>query len=228
MNYVKIILFGFLGGAIASFSFLSIPESDSTESIPTPTPSVIYSDFWQKIVADQSLSVVAIQTFKSGKIIREGSGMAVSSDGTIITTLDVISGADMLQVFHKDRILRGRVMKYDRFTNLAVIKVDLTDMNVVRLDRNYQFQPGQDVIISGKMVELSNPITFAQRGMINYILFKDIVIDTEPSYFLSGSQAINNSGITIGMVYLRNGASHLIKAEVIDDFIKNYFDSISI
>lgn len=226
MNYLKSILFGFLGGAIASFLFLSLLENESAEPVPTPTPTVIYSDFWQKIAADQALSTVAIQSFRSGKIIREGSGMVVSSDGVIVTTFDVISGADVLQVFHKDKILRARMMKYDGFKNLALLKVDSANMDVARLDRTYQFQPGQDVVVSGKLIELSNSVVFAQRGMISHILSKDIILDTKPNYFLSGSKAINNSGIIVGMIYLRGGTAHLTKAEVMDDFIKNYFESI--
>lgn len=228
MNYIKMVLFGFLGGALASFLFLSLPEKEPTEPtpIPTPTPTVISTDFWQKIAADQALSTVSIQSFKAGKIIREGSGMVVSSDGVIITTFDVISGTDILQVFHKDQILRAQTVRYDGFKNLALIKVDSANMDVARLDRNYQFQSGQDVVVSGKLIELSNSVVFAQRGMIGYILSKDIILDTKPNYFLSGSKAINNSGIVVGMTYLRNGTAHLIKAEVIDDFIKNYFESI--
>lgn len=226
MSYIKSILFGFLGGAIVSFLFLSLPEKESAEPVPTPTPTVIYSDFWQKIAADQSLSTVAVQSFRSGKIIREGSGIVVSSDGVIVTTFDVISGADVLQVFHKDKILRARTIKYDGFKNLALLKVESANMDVARLDRNYQFQAGQDVIVSGKLVELSNPVIFAQRGMISYILSKDIILDIEPNYFLSGSKAINNSGVVVGMTYLRSGSAHLIKSETIDDFIKNYFESI--
>ncbi|OGN05766.1 MAG: hypothetical protein A2750_04250 [Candidatus Yanofskybacteria bacterium RIFCSPHIGHO2_01_FULL_45_42] len=225
-NFFKTIIFGFLGGAIASFLFLSLLENKPAEPIPTPMPTVVSADFWQKITADQALSTVAIQSFKFGKIIREGSGMIISSDGVIITTFDVISGADVLQVFHKDKIFRAQTVRYDGFKNLALLKVDSTNMDVARLDRNYQFQSGQDVVVFGKLVELSNPVVFAQRGMVSYILSKDIILDTEPNYFLSGSKAINNSGIVIGMAYLRSGTTHLIKSEAIDDFIKNYFETL--
>ena len=159
-------------------------------------------------------------------MVREGSGIVISSDGVVITTFDVISGADVLQVFHRDKILRAKVIRYDGIKNLALLKVDSADMDVTRLDRDYQFQPGQDVIVSGKMVELSNSVVFAQRGMISYILSKDIVIDTEPNYFLSGSKVINNSGIVVGMSYLRSGAVRLITSEAIDDFVKSHFESL--
>ena len=242
MNYIKIALVGFFGGAAAVFLLLFLPgggflffnlvRGDLVEfldknSIPTPTPTVIASpDFWQKIVSDQVLSAVAVQSFSGGKIIREGSGIVISSDGVIITTFNVISGADIIQVFYKDKILRAQVARYDGLKNMAILKVGETNMDVARLDRDYQFQPGQDVVVSGKMIEFSNPIVFAQRGMISYILSKGIVVYTEPSYFLSGSKVINNSGVVVGMSYLRNGAVHLITAEAMDDFIKIYFESI--
>ncbi|MBI2674249.1 MAG: trypsin-like peptidase domain-containing protein [Candidatus Yanofskybacteria bacterium] len=241
MNGIKTILVGFLGGIAALVLVLSLPGSNSlffdlikadlteflgVKPVPTPTPIVVFSDFWQRIVSNHVLSTVAIQSFKDGKIVREGSGVVISSDGIIITTFDVISGADALQVFHKDKILRAKVMRYDGFKNLALLKVDSTNMDVARLERGYQFQPGQDVVVSGKVVELSIPVVFAQRGMISYILSKDIMVNTEPNYFLSGSKVVNNSSIVVGMAYLRNEAVRLITAEAMDDFIKNYFGSI--
>ena len=240
MNYIKVILVSFLGGIAAWFLLWSLPGSNSlffnlikadlteflgTKPVPTPTPTVVSSDFWQKIVSDHVLNTVAIQSFKDGKVIREGSGITISSDGVIITTFDVVAGADVYQVLHGDKILRARLVRYDGFKNLALLKVDSADMNVTRLERNYQFQPGQDVVVSGKLAELSTPTVFAQRGMISYILSRDIIIETEPSYFLSGSKVINNSGIVVGMAYLRSGAVHLIMAEAIDDFVKSYFQA---
>ena len=73
MNYFKLIFAGFLG-AIFMFLLTPIINGDKPEgSVPaTPTPTVTSPDFWQKIVSDQNLSTVAIQSFKDGKIIREG------------------------------------------------------------------------------------------------------------------------------------------------------------
>jgi len=228
VNSVKTILLGFLGGAAAWFLLLNLSGNALEEPVPapTPTPTVVSSDFWQKIVSDHILSTVAIQSFKGGKIIKEGSGMTISSDGVIITTFDVIAGADVYQVLYEDKILRAQLVQYDGFKNLALLKVSATDINVTRLERSHQLQPGQDVVVSGKVVRFSNSAVFAQRGMISYILSKDIVIDTEPSYFLSGSKVINNSGIVIGMAYLRNGAVRLITSEAMDDFVKNYFETL--
>jgi len=240
MSHIKTILVGFLSGIAALVLILSLPGSGSfifdlirndlvdflgTEPVFTPMPTVIPPDFWQKIASDHVLNTVAIQSFKGGKIAREGSGIIISSDGVVITTLDVISGADVLQVFHKDKILRAKVIRYDGFKNLALLKVDSADMDVTRLDRNYQFQPGQDVIVSGKIVELSNSVVFAQRGMISYVFSKDIIVDTEPNYFLSGSKVINKSGVVVGMSYLRNGTVRLITSETMDNFVKSYFQA---
>lgn len=197
-----------------------------TEPVPMPTPIVVSSDFWQKIVSNHILSTVAIQSFKGGKIIREGSGIVISSDGVMLTTFDVVAGADVYQVLHGDRILRAQLVRYDDFKNLALLKVTADDMSVTRLERSYQFQPGQDVVVSGKMVELSTPVVFAQKGMISYVLSKGVIIDTKPSYFLSGSKVINNLGVVIGMSYLRSEVIRLITVEAMDDFVKSYFESL--
>jgi len=233
-------LIGFLGGVAAWFFILSVPGSNSIAfnfikgdlvgflgSTPAPTPTPIVSpDFWEKITSDHALSTVAVQSFKDGKVTKEGSGMIVSSDGLIVTTFDLIFGVDVIQVFYQDKILRGQLVKFDSFKNLALIKSGAADVDVARFDRNYQFQPGQDIIVSGKVIELLHSNAFAQRGMVSYILSKDVILNTEAKYFLSGSKVIDNSGVVIGMAYLRNGMVHLVKAEAVDDFIKSYFESI--
>jgi len=239
MNYTKTILIGFLGGIMSLVLVSYLPGSgsfvfglirndliDFLGTEPVPTPTVVSSDFWQKIVSDHVLSAVAVQSFKNGKIVREGSGIVISSDGVIITTLDAVAGADVFQILHGDKILRAQLVLYDGFKNLAILKVATTDMNATRLERDHPFQPGQDVVISGKMIRLSSPVVFAQRGMISYIFSKDIIVDTEPNYFLSGSKVVNNSGIVVGMAYLRSGTVRLITAESMDDFVKSYFESL--
>src|SRR3989344_7811255 len=239
MNYTKTILIGFLGGIMSLVLVSYLPGSgsfvfglirndliDFLGTEPVPTPTVVSSDFWQKIVSDHLLSAVAVQSFKGGKIVREGSGIVISSEGVIITTFDAVAGADVFQILHGDKILRAQLVLYDGLKNLALLKVAATDMNATRLERDHQFQPGQDVIISGKMIRLSSPVVFAQRGMISYIFSKDIIVDTEPNYFLSGSKVVNNSGIVVGMAYLRSGTVRLITAESMDDFVKSYFESL--
>jgi S1-C subfamily serine protease len=244
MNYLKNILLGFLGGAIVIVLILILPISNSfvfnfiksdidnylavkLNFTPSPTPIITNPNFWQKIVSDNSFSTVAIQTFKGGKVIREGSGMVIASDGIILTTFDVVVGnADVYQIFYNDKILRAQLVKYDGFKNLALLKIPSTDINVTRFEKNYQFQPGQDLIISGKKIKLSESTVFAQKAIVNYIMSNDIVLDAFPNYFISGAKVINNVGMVVGMSYLRNGVVRLITAETIDNFIKEYFDTL--
>src|SRR3989344_7543153 len=140
MSYLKTILLGFIGGAVAWLLLLPLSGNAPEESAPisTPTPIVVSSDFWQKIASDHVLNTVAIQSFKSGKITREGTGMTISSDGIIITTFDVIAGADVYQVLYGDKILRAQLVRYDGFKNLALLKVSATDMTVTRLERSHR------------------------------------------------------------------------------------------
>ena len=226
MNYFKVILASFLSAIIALALYSTFLDNRLQEPVPVPTPTTVTPDFWQKIVSDQNLSTVAVQSFKGGKIIREGSGIIISSDGIIVTTFDIVSGSDILQIFHKDKILRAKLVKYSSFKNLAILKIESANLDVARLDTNYQFQSGQEVVISGKIIKLSSPAAFAQKGMVSYVFSKDILLDTESRYFLSGSKTTNTSGFIVGMAYLREGSVRLITAEAIDNFVKEYFASL--
>src|SRR3989344_7732519 len=75
------------GSALVISPFVS---TNGNVGIGTPTPSPF--DFWQKIISEASLSTVAIESFQNGRIQKRASGIILSSDGLIVTTLDVSAG----------------------------------------------------------------------------------------------------------------------------------------
>jgi S1-C subfamily serine protease len=73
-----------------------------------------------------------------------GSGFIASSDGRIITNAHVVEGADTVDVTLKDgRKLQGRVLGTDPVTDVAVIKVDASNLPVAPLSNSEQIQPGE-------------------------------------------------------------------------------------
>src|SRR5947207_5635782 len=64
----------------------------------------------------------------------EGSGFIVRSDGYIFTNFHVVEGADHVEVKLKDgRELPAKVVGTDEKNDIAVIKVDATDMPVAQM-----------------------------------------------------------------------------------------------
>jgi len=89
-----------------------------------------------------------------------GSGFIISSDGVILTNAHVIDGANRVRVTLKDgRTFEGRVIGQDRLTDVAVVKVEATNLPVVRLGNSDALRPGEWAIAIGNPLGLDNTVT---------------------------------------------------------------------
>lgn len=89
-----------------------------------------------------------------------GSGFITSSDGRIITNAHVVDGADTVEVTLKDgRKLQGRVLGADPVTDIAVVKIEASDLPTVTLSDSEQIQPGEWAIAIGNPLGLDNTVT---------------------------------------------------------------------
>ncbi|HZZ15878.1 MAG TPA: Do family serine endopeptidase [Candidatus Sulfotelmatobacter sp.] len=125
-----------------------------------------------------------------------GSGVIISPDGYIVTNNHVIDGAVDIRVTMTDRrILPAKLIGADPLTDLAVIKVNATDLPSVPLGDSTQLHPGQTVLAFG------NPLGFrftVTRGIVSALnrpnpFGKD---RRAPGQFIQTDAAINpgNSG----------------------------------
>ena len=74
-----------------------------------------------------------------------GSGVIISPDGYIVTNNHVVDGATEIRVTLNDRrILPAKVIGTDPLTDLAVIKIDGTNLPNVPVGRLPQLHPGTD------------------------------------------------------------------------------------
>ena len=89
-----------------------------------------------------------------------GSGFIVSEDGYILTNAHVVSGADQVTVRLTDRReFQAEVIGVDARTDVAVIKIDATDLPTVRIGNPETLEPGQWVLAIGSPFGLENSVT---------------------------------------------------------------------
>ncbi len=218
-KYLPVFVVGILGGILAfsvmRHSLRPVVTTPSVSAAPLPV------DFWQNIIANESLSAVAIQSFVGSALIRQSSGMVLSADGLIITTADAVVSGGYYQVLVDDKILKASILAWDYRKNLAIFKVFAQDLNVADLDDLSSPGSGQELIITGKLVNISKPIVFSQKALINYVLDRDIVLDTVYNVFLNGAKVVDKNSRMVGMAYVRGGKINLIKSQTIGDFLKD-------
>jgi serine protease Do len=125
-----------------------------------------------------------------------GSGVIISPDGYIVTNNHVIDGAMDIRVTMTDRrILPAKLIGADPLTDLAVIKIDGSNLPNVPLGDSKELHPGQTVLAFG------NPLGFrftVTRGIVSALNRPNpFAADRRsPGQFIQTDAAINpgNSG----------------------------------
>ena len=89
-----------------------------------------------------------------------GSGFIIGSDGRLITNAHVVNDAEEVQVTLKDGTsYEGKVLGTDSFTDVAVIKIEATDLPTVSLGNAENLTPGEWAIAIGNPLGLDNTVT---------------------------------------------------------------------
>ena len=125
-----------------------------------------------------------------------GSGVIISPDGYIVTNNHVVDGATDIKVTLSDRrILSAKLVGNDPLTDLAVIKVDGTNLPNIPIGDSSALHPGQTVLAFG------NPFGFrftVTRGIVSALNRPNPYADDrrKPGQFIQTDAAINpgNSG----------------------------------
>jgi serine protease Do len=126
-----------------------------------------------------------------------GSGVIISPDGYIVTNNHVVDGATEVRVtLHDRRVLKAKVIGTDKMTDLAVVKVDATDLPSISWGDSGKLEPGQTVLAFG------SPFGYFQfsvtRGIVSAVNRQNPYSDDarKPGGYIQTDAAINpgNSG----------------------------------
>lgn len=165
-----------------------------------------------------------------------GSGFIIRPDGYIVTNAHVVRGADKIKVTLNDkRVLEGKVVGVDSFSDLAVVKVDATGLPTVRMGTSTGLRPGEFAIAIGSPLGFDHTVTLGiisavgrtvtdVNGNINFIQ-TDAAINPGNS----GGPLLNLKGDVIGVnTAIQANAQNIgfsipvdIAREVADNLIAN-------
>ena len=236
-NLLLILIIGGLGGILADQFLLpylaTIPPfskiafirqaSDGT-TIINPTEKIIITEntALEQAVDKISPCLVAIQSYQNKRLLSQGTGFIITSDGLIITAGDLIPPrADQYLVFRNNLSLVAQLVKKDFETNLALIKIDETNLPVVSLDSLENLRLGQRVVLIGLQPQEDIFSLFVNLGIIRSINQEILKINLEEENSLAnGSPLINVKGEVIGLNLVDyKGLLKTIPANKIKEFI---------
>ncbi|MDT8319847.1 MAG: trypsin-like peptidase domain-containing protein [Xanthomonadales bacterium] len=135
-----------------------------------------------------------------------GSGVLLSDDGYIVTNHHVIAQVQNIRVALWDgRVVPARVVGSDPETDLAVLKVELTDLPVAPILEGHEVRVGDVVLAIGNALGLSHTVTMGivsatGRNELRSQLYEDFIqTDAAINAGNSGGALINAKGDLVGI-----------------------------
>ena len=143
-----------------------------------------------------------------------GSGFIVSSDGYILTNAHVVEGADEINVkFTDKREFKAKVIGADRRTDIALIKIEGSNLPAVKLGDPSKLRVGEWVVAIGSPFGFESTVTagiVSAKGRSlpqeNFVPFIQTDVAINPGN--SGGPLFNMQGEVIGInsqIYSRTG-----------------------
>jgi len=171
------------------------PASPSLVGQGTPLSATkIYEENVECVVCintEGSVGTIFGQSIPSGA---SGSGFVISSDGYIATNYHVIEGASKITViFYDDREYSAKVIASDKLSDVALLKIEETNLKPVKIGVSSNLKVGEDVCIIGNPLgELTFSLT---KGVIS-AYEREVEVEGNPITMFQLDAAVNpgNSG----------------------------------
>jgi serine protease Do len=141
-----------------------------------------------------------------------GSGFILSADGYIMTNAHVVEGADELVVTLTDkREFKAKVVGADKRSDIAVVKIDASGLQPVKIGDVGRLRVGEWVMAIGSPFGLESTVTAGivsakQRETGDYLPFIQTDVAINPGN--SGGPLLNMRGEVVGInsqIYSRSG-----------------------
>ncbi|EIP84881.1 serine protease [Burkholderia humptydooensis MSMB43] len=165
-----------------------------------------------------------------------GSGVIVSSEGYILTNQHVVDGADQIEVALADgRTATAKVIGSDPETDLAVLKINMTNLPTITLGRSDQARIGDVVLAIGNPFGVGQTVTM---GIISALGRNHLGINTFENFIQtdapinpgnSGGALVDVNGNLLGIntaIYSRSGGSLGIGFAIPVSTARNVLESI--
>lgn len=165
-----------------------------------------------------------------------GSGVIVSPEGYVLTNNHVIRNADQIQVALRDgREPLAKVVGTDPATDLAVLKIPLDDLPVIRLSDSEQVAVGDVSLAIGNPFGVGQTVTMGiisatGRNHLGLNAYEDFIqTDAAINPGNSGGALVNAEGALVGIntaIFSRSGGSQGIGFAIPSNLAHRVLDEI--
>lgn len=202
-----------LGLVVAAIVIVTQPFWGQSESLRQTNPEIIS---FNQAVRKAAPAVVNIYSMgeiqgsyyqpQSSRVWRLGSGVIMDSQGYILTAHHVVDNVDKIEVALQDgRRYAAQIIGSDRYTDLAVLKIDAENLPVIPVQSTRRIQVGDIVLAIGNPYNIGQTITqgiiSASGGRVGVSnSYSDLIqMDAVINQGASGGALVNTAGELIGI-----------------------------
>ncbi len=135
------------------------PPIDFREAAAKSTPSVVYINSISQGVTYSTWDWFFGETPGRQTQVSSGSGVIFTNDGYIITNNHVVAQAERIEVNYNKRVYPAELIGTDPSTDLAVIKIQASDLPAISLGNTRELEVGEWVIAVGNPFSLASTVT---------------------------------------------------------------------
>ncbi len=195
--------------------FIKVEKEVEPQASNNPFNSPFGDEFFRRFFGQPPQHPQTPQQQPKQRSMGQGSGFIISADGYIMTNNHVVGGADQVTVTLLDgRELKADIVGTDPPTDVAIIKVDESDLPFLRFSDSDQLEVGDWVLAFGNPFGLSHTLTAgivsakgrSGMGLNEYENF--IQTDAAINPGNSGGPLIDLDGRVVGMntaIFSRSG-----------------------
>ncbi|HEY5690960.1 MAG TPA: trypsin-like peptidase domain-containing protein [Cyclobacteriaceae bacterium] len=180
----------------------SLDNVDFSDAANKAIPSVVYINSISQSGSSYSYWDMLFNG-RSQTQVSSGSGVIFTQDGYIVTNNHVVESAEKIQVIYNKKVYDAELIGTDPSTDLAVLKIEETELPSITLGSSTNLSVGEWVIAVGNPFSLSSTVTAgivsAKGRRIN------IVEDRFPIESFIQTDAAINPGNSGGALVNKNG-----------------------
>ncbi len=157
----------------------------------------------QNAVEKMGKTVVGVRSKMPSGIILEGSGLVLTSDGVAVTLAELVPLGAQTSFFWEGKEYKtggkAKILKRDAKNNLALIKIEETNLATAGFAEASQLKLGERVFLIGQIFNLGVPQKMANEGIVKSFDENSIKTNMTEKYTLAGSPLFDIQGNVLGL-----------------------------
>ncbi len=180
----------------------SMNHVDFSDAASKTIPSVVYINSISQSGSSYSYWDMLFNG-RSQTQVSSGSGVIFTKDGYIVTNNHVVESAEKIQVIYNKKVYDAELIGTDPSTDLAVLKIQETDLPSITLGSSTNLSVGEWVLAVGNPLSLASTVTAGIVSAKGRRL--NIVDDRFPIESFIQTDAAINGGNSGGALVNKNG-----------------------